>query len=90
MGLWADWRACCAGCAVRRAVQLQEEVYEEAAQHGNVTGVCVPIPPDSVQDLMPGRCYIRYASPDDAKKGVAKAVASQAASEPMRSSAPVD
>ena len=50
-------------------LQLQEEVYEEASKHGNVTGVCVPTPPHSVQDLMPGRCYIRYASPDDARKG---------------------
>lgn len=56
-------------CTSSRRVQLQEEVYEEAAQHGNVTGVHVPQPPPTVQDLQPGRCYIRYASPEDAQKG---------------------
>lgn len=49
--------------------QLQEEVYEEAAKYGNVSGVYVAIPTAQVQDLMPGRCYIKYGSVDDAKKG---------------------
>lgn len=48
---------------------LQEEVQEEAARHGSVVAVCVPVPPDTVQDLQPGRCYIRYATPEDATKG---------------------
>lgn len=61
--------ACCVLCCAVPAVQLQEEVYEEAAKHGSVTGVCVPQPPDTVQDLQPGRCYIRYTTPEDAKKG---------------------
>ena len=50
-------------------VQLQEEVYEEAAKYGNVSGVYVAIPTAQVQDLMPGRCYVKYGSVDDAKKG---------------------
>lgn len=49
--------------------QLQEEVYEEAAKYGNVSGVYVAIPTAQVQDLMPGRCYIKYGSVEDAKKG---------------------
>ncbi|PSC72638.1 splicing factor u2af 65 kda [Micractinium conductrix] len=48
---------------------LQEEVYEEAAKHGEVKGVVVPTPTAQVQDLMPGRCYIKYASPEDCAKG---------------------
>ncbi|KAI7840349.1 hypothetical protein COHA_006131 [Chlorella ohadii] len=48
---------------------LQEEVYEEAAKYGNVSGVYVAIPTAQVQDLMPGRCYIKYGSVEDAKKG---------------------
>lgn len=48
---------------------LQDEVYEEAAKYGSVSGVVVPTPTPQVQDLMPGRCYIRYASPEDAAKG---------------------
>lgn len=50
-------------------LQLQDEVYEEAAKYGSVSGVVVPTPTPQVQDLMPGRCYIRYASPEDAAKG---------------------
>lgn len=50
-------------------LQLQEEVYEEAAKHGEVKGVVVPTPTAQVQDLMPGRCYIKYASPEDCAKG---------------------
>lgn len=50
-------------------LQLQEEVYEEAAKYGNVSGVYVAIPTAQVQDLMPGRCYVKYGSVEDATKG---------------------
>ena len=50
-------------------LQLQEEVYEEAAKYGNVAGVYVATPTAGVQDLMPGRCYIKYGSPEEAAKG---------------------
>ncbi|KAL4432874.1 hypothetical protein ABPG77_008200 [Micractinium sp. CCAP 211/92] len=48
---------------------LQDEVYEEAAKYGSVSGVVVATPTPQVQDLMPGRCYIRYNTPEDAAKG---------------------
>ena len=49
--------------------QLQEEVYEEASRYGQVGGVYVASPTAAVQDLMPGRCYVKYGSPEDAAKG---------------------
>lgn len=52
--------------------QLQDEVYEEAAKYGSVSGVVVATPTPQVQDLMPGRCYIRYNTPEDAAKGAAR------------------
>ncbi|EFN58712.1 hypothetical protein CHLNCDRAFT_50180 [Chlorella variabilis] len=48
---------------------LQEEVHEEAAKHGAVAAVVVPPPTAWVQDLMPGRCYIKYETAEDAQKG---------------------
>lgn len=48
---------------------LQEEVYEEAAKFGSVTGVVVAVPGPQVQDLMPGRCYVRFGTPEEAQKG---------------------
>ena len=50
---------------------LADEVREEAARHGAVEAVAVPEPPPGVQDGMPGRVYVRYASPADAKAAVA-------------------
>lgn len=44
-------------------------MYEEAARYGQVGGVYVACPTASVQDLMPGRCYVKYGSPEDAAKG---------------------
>lgn len=49
---------------------LQEEVYDEAAKHGGVAGVVVPTPTPIVQELMPGRCYIKYATVDDCAQGL--------------------
>jgi splicing factor U2AF 65 kDa subunit len=48
---------------------LREEVATEAAQHGAVEAVAVPAPLVDVQDRIPGRCYVLYASPVDADKG---------------------
>ncbi|RMZ55170.1 hypothetical protein APUTEX25_005448 [Auxenochlorella protothecoides] len=53
-----------------RAV-LAAEVREEAERHGRVEEVAVPAPPTSIQDAMPARVYIRYATPEDAKAAVA-------------------
>jgi hypothetical protein len=53
-------------------VQLQEEVRAEAGKFGQVVEVVVPPPGPYVQDLMPGRCYVKYATPEDAQKGAQK------------------
>ena len=42
---------------------------EEVSQYGEVVGVCVAVPGPHVQDLMPGRCYVKYANAADAAKG---------------------
>jgi splicing factor U2AF subunit len=46
-------------------------VQEEAARYGSVEQVAVPPPTPAVQDLMPGRCYVKYATSQDAEKGKA-------------------
>lgn len=49
---------------------LGAEVREEAAEHGHeVSGVAVPPPPATLQDRQPGRVYIKYATPEGARKG---------------------
>lgn len=47
---------------------LEEEVHDEAVRHGNVAAVVAPPPPDAYQDRLPGRCYIMYASTEEARK----------------------
>lgn len=41
----------------------------EAGRYCAVSEVLVPPPPMPYQDRMPGRCYVKYGSPEDAAKG---------------------
>ena len=52
-----------------RPMQLQGEVHEEASKYGAVEGVYVAAPTAHVQDLMPGRAYVKYGSTKDATTG---------------------
>lgn len=53
-------------------------MQEEAARYGSVEQVAVPPPTPAVQDLMPGRCYVKYATSQDAEKGEPRRGAGQA------------
>ena len=49
-------------------MQLEEDVREECPKYGTVEGVVVPRPPDNVPPTEPGRVYVRFATPEEAKK----------------------
>ncbi len=54
------------------ALQLMNDVSEEAAKYGSLQGIAAPLPPPSVTALEPARLYLRYSSPEES--AAAKAV----------------
>ena len=49
-------------------LQLLDEVKDECPKYGTVLGVAVPKPPAGISHHVGGRVYVRFATPDEAKK----------------------
>ena len=48
--------------------QIYDEVLSEAGKCGQVVGVAVPVPEDTIPEESECRAYVKYPNPEDAKK----------------------